>query len=298
MKDLTLDIPKGTYVIAVSGGVDSVVLLDLLTKHPDLNLVVAHFDHGIRQNSIEDRLLVQKLASGYRLPFVFDRAELGLGASEATARKYRYEFLESVRVASVANGVITAHHEDDVLETTILNILRGTNRKGMSSLRSRAQLVRPITHINKQDIYEYAKTNKLEWNEDLTNQDIMYKRNYVRHKILPRFNSTQRKQLVDIIKKSTEINNLIDAEVNDFLAKFSNKNELDRNAFIMLPHAVSLEIMASWLRKNGVTEFDRRILEVLTIGSKTLKPSRQIDVNVAYYLKINKDNLALINREC
>ncbi|QQS18837.1 hypothetical protein IPL68_02130 [Candidatus Saccharibacteria bacterium] len=89
---------------------------------------MAHFDHGIRPDSVEDRKLVQKLAKQYGLPFVYDRAELGAGASEAVAREARYAFLSRVKEAVGADAIITAHHEDDVLETIIINWLRGTKK--------------------------------------------------------------------------------------------------------------------------------------------------------------------------
>src|SRR4051812_28994279 len=102
-------VPAGRYVVAVSGGVDSMVLLDLLARQPDLQLTVAHLDHGIREDSIKDRQLVQQVAQTHGLPFVYNRVELGAGTSEAAARQARYEFLHQVRRNSLAQAIITAH---------------------------------------------------------------------------------------------------------------------------------------------------------------------------------------------
>src|SRR4051812_4288271 len=101
----------GKYVVAVSGGIDSVVLLDLLCANPALQLVVAHFDHGIREDSAEDAAFVAALATLQGLEFVTGTAQLGAAASEDTARKARYEFLENVRARHGAAGVVTAHHQ-------------------------------------------------------------------------------------------------------------------------------------------------------------------------------------------
>ena len=125
-----IPLAPGTYIVAVSGGVDSIVLLDLLANQEKAKLIVAHFDHGIRNDSRDDRMFVQDLAVRYELPFVYDVGNLGQGASEAKAREARYTFLRGVRQAAGARSIITAHHEDDVLETAILNIMRGTGRKG------------------------------------------------------------------------------------------------------------------------------------------------------------------------
>src|SRR5882724_1815869 len=134
-----LDIKPGRYVVATSGGVDSMALLHLLyqmSRDSDAGwwLTVAHFDHGIRSDSAEDRQLVQAIARQYGLPFVYDEGRLGPGASEATARQARYSFLHQVLGASGARAIMTAHHQDDVLETAIFNLIRGTGRKGLTSL--------------------------------------------------------------------------------------------------------------------------------------------------------------------
>src|SRR5690606_26701133 len=104
------------YIVAVSGGVDSVVLLDMLSKKTEHELIVAHFDHGIRPDSHEDAAFVQKLAQRYGHTFEMKREELGAYASEATARERRYAFLGALAKKHQA-AVMTAHHLDDLVET-------------------------------------------------------------------------------------------------------------------------------------------------------------------------------------
>src|SRR5690606_5271626 len=106
-----IKIRPGKYVVAVSGGVDSMVLLDLLRQKPKLELIVAHFDHGIRPDSAEDRKLVQRVAKHYDLPFVYAEGKLGPKASEALAREARYAFLRRVQAEQGAEAIITAHHQ-------------------------------------------------------------------------------------------------------------------------------------------------------------------------------------------
>ena len=136
MNNLDITVKPGRYVLAVSGGVDSMVLLNLLQQQPDVQLTIAHFDHGIRTDSADDRRLVQAAARFYGLPVVYHEGQLGADASEATARQARYEFLRTVRLVANAKAIITAHHQDDVLETAILNMLRGTGRRGNRSFKS------------------------------------------------------------------------------------------------------------------------------------------------------------------
>lgn len=289
----------GSYVIAVSGGVDSVALLHRLRTRtePALRLVVAHFDHGIRDDSEDDRWLVQGLAETYGLPFVYDRGRLGAGTSEATAREARYNFLRRVQRASNARAIITAHHQDDVLETAIINLIRGTGRKGLTALSSRHDLERPLLDIPKQDIIAYAKDQGLVWFEDSTNQNLDYLRNYVRHRIVPRFDVNSRQQLLSIINDSRQINHEIDTLLVNHLHGQSAGGRLDRSAFNQLPHSVAREVMAAWLRAHGVTNFDSRTLERLVVAAKTAPAGQQFDVLQGVRLQVLADHLALEHPE-
>ena len=293
-------------MVAVSGGVDSVVLLHLLVQkgqraegrgQSKYNFVVAHFDHGIREDSKRDRGLVQELAKKYNLPFVYDQGNLGPKASEATARDARYAFLNKIKDSVGAEAIITAHHQDDVIETAIINLLRGTNRKGLTSLQSRSGLIRPFLGFSKNEIIAYAKAHKLKWREDSTNQDTKYLRNHVRHDILPKFSEAQKAQLLKHISELIQTNKKIDnALVAQFLVQPS-VNELDRRWFIELPHAVAREVLASWLRQRGLTTVDKKKLEQLVIAAKTLTKGKRSDINARYYMLVEKDKLVLMERD-
>jgi tRNA(Ile)-lysidine synthase len=290
--------PKTTYVVAVSGGVDSVSLLDILvTQFADARLVVAHFDHGIRVDSAEDRKFVNDVARAYNLPFIFDNGNLGAGASEAKAREARYNFLRRVKDISDARAIVTAHHEDDVLETAILNLLRGTGRKGLSSLQSTSDIYRPLLDTSKANLQKYAAGNGLKWREDPSNQSQEYLRNYIRHTILPRFDADSRQKLKNLIEETRGKNVQIDAMIADQLHLQPATDTLDRHWFIMLPHAVAHEIIASWLRGRGIRDFDTKLLERLVIAAKTFAPGKLVDVDKTYQVKIAKDSLNLSSRK-
>ncbi len=286
----------GTYVIATSGGVDSMVLLDLLRRQPELNLIVAHLDHGIRHDSDLDRRLVQEISKQHNLKFIYDRANLG-EVSEATARKARYDFLHKIRKTANADAIVTAHHQDDLLETAVLNLLRGTGRRGLTSLKSTDVIKRPLLHLSKKQLIEYAKQNNLKWREDSTNQDVKYLRNYIRHKILPRFSPTDRKIMLGIIKSLHETNAAIDHDLANHLHMQPATDKLDRHWFIMLPHNVSREVMLTWLRRHEVEDISSRTLERLVAAAKTLSPGNQADVDKKYFLQIKKTELALSGRD-
>lgn len=282
----------GQYIVAVSGGVDSVVLLDLLTQLPGLKLTVAHFDHGIRPDSKADRLFVQSLAQAHRLPFSYDRAELGPGASEAIARQARYQFLNKVRRVTGARSIITAHHADDRLETAIINVLRGTGRRGLSALKSNQRIARPLLGYSKQQLRAYAQDQNLRWHEDSTNQDDRYLRNYIRHQILNKFSKHQRQQLTQHILVAQKLNQQLDNQLVNFLHLQPAAHNLDRDWFISLPHIVAREVLASWLREHDL-QFDSKTLERLVVATKTYPAGKRADVNQQAFIDIGKSSLAL-----
>lgn len=294
---MNIDWPAGRYVVAVSGGVDSVVLLHMLAQRPDVRLSVAHFDHGIRQDSAEDRRFVQALARQYGLPFVYQAGKLGSKASEAQARRARYEFLHQVRRSSGAAGLITAHHQDDVLETVILNLLRGTGRRGLSSLKSTDVIKRPLLQVPKNELLRYAKREGLEWHEDSTNLDEGYLRNYIRLRILPRFAKTDREALLQIAEKAAGSNQVLDRELANYLHLQPTRSTLSRSQFILLPHQVAREVMAAWLQANSGVELSKQLLERLVVAAKTARAGSRADVGAGYRLLVSRNYLALEHGE-
>lgn len=258
------------YIVAVSGGLDSVVLLDMLAslRHasPELDLVVAHVDHGIRPESGEDAAHVEGLARRYALPYELVRLGLGPGASEETARDARYAALEGVRTKHRADGVITAHHEDDLLETIVLNFQRGTGWRGLASLQSSQGRYRPLLPLSKVSLVRYAIDNNLSWKEDSTNDDVRYTRNYIRHGILPKLDTKSRKKLVALSEKQRELREQIEAEVVKTLSEVRDEVGISRHKLIMMPDSVALEVLRA--ATNGMHEpfHLRRLLHFAKTG--------------------------------
>lgn len=289
---MNVELPtEGRHILAVSGGVDSVALLHMLHKKPDLELIVAHFDHGIRPDSDDDRRFVQALAKVYSLPFVYEEGGLGSNASEAEARQARYEFLRRVTKAQKAKAIITAHHQDDVLETAIINLLRGTGRKGLTALQSRSDVVRPLLNVSKQELIDYAKRNNLEWREDVTNVDERYLRNYVRRQIVSRLDRRARAELVAIISDLSKTNK----ELDSLLAKYHKSKDaaLNKKEFVMLSHDLALEVMASWLRSQDIRNFESRTLERLVVAAKVASSGKTFPIVGDAQLEIGSDKLAV-----
>ncbi len=202
-------------ILAVSGGVDSMVMLDIFArkyasgdilqndKNPRGDIIVAHFDHGMRENSVEDAEFVRRKAAEYGLEFRLGKAQLGARASEATARKARYEFLQSI---DPLGTVFTAHHLDDLMESVVINCLRGTGWRGLAALDT-AGIRRPFLEterfyepLDKAAITEYAAKRGLSWREDQSNSSDEYLRNRIRHET-NNFPEEERRSGLDFEKK-------------------------------------------------------------------------------------------------
>ncbi len=289
---------KEVYIIAVSGGVDSVVLLDMIAvRKPETGTekplyIVAHFDHGIRSDSAEDAKFVESLAKSYGMAFTTKRANLGEGASEESARSARYEFLFEEMKKHNAQSVITAHHQDDVIETMIVNILRGTGPKGLIGF-TRSSILRPFIDKSKLEILEYAKQNKLKWREDSTNLDKTYLRNHVRQEIVPKLSAVQRFELIKIRENMINLYIEIDDQTKKLVVQSLEKSQLVRSRFVVLPYIVQRELMAVWLKINGL-ELDRKMVERAVLSVKTALPDKQINLNLKASLLIDKKTIALI----
>jgi tRNA(Ile)-lysidine synthetase-like protein len=293
---MRISVGAGTYVVAVSGGVDSIALLHVLaTNHnlPSTKFIVAHFDHGIRPDSHEDRKLVQDIARGHGLPFVHEKGNLGPGASEAKARQARYDFLQQVKDASGARAIITAHHEDDMLETAIHNLLRGSGRHGLPALQSHEHLLRPLLAYSKEHIRDYANIHKLQWHEDSTNQDIRLRRNYIRHKLMPNFSAGHRAQLRILLDQLRDINSELNGHLDVLLHTQPAVDMLDRRWFIALPHAVAKEVTHAWLKRHGVKNITKKSVERLVTNMKTGHPGQRFDIDGRHRLLAKRYILAL-----
>ncbi len=254
---MEVKLKPGKYILAVSGGVDSVVLLDLLSKQPELDLVVAHFDHGIRFDSDDDGEFVARLAKKYGLVFELGQARLGKNASEETARNARYQFLETARKKYQADDIVTAHHKDDLIETAFINILRGTGPRGLVSLADKDGMKRPLLGFRKKEILAYAQANKLHWREDKTNQEDKYLRNYLRRHVVNKLSSSQRDGLVENIEKVAKNREETEQIIATYSQYLLNGNQIDRQLFALLPVEVANEFVADWFRQKGLRDFDK-----------------------------------------
>jgi tRNA(Ile)-lysidine synthetase-like protein len=310
------------YVVAVSGGVDSVTLLDLLAKSKeqrvksnewqslyallgtDYSLVVAHFDHGIRKNSARDRQFVEALAKKYKLTFECAEGKLGPNASEAEARAARYKFLRRVQKKYQAEAIITAHHQDDVIETAILNLLRGTYRKGLSSLKSRPGILRPLIDVKKLTIVSFANRHGLHWREDPSNTDTKYLRNYVRYKLIPKLdvaNPDWRENFLSLIKRGGQLNRRIDQLLQPLAEDYAKPVEkgwvIKRQQLLNLPRPLAHELLLTIFKRGSpLLSLSASQLKKALLFCKTARPGARLQLNKQTQLRLDRANVLVLTK--
>ncbi|SKB52282.1 tRNA lysidine(34) synthetase TilS [Dyadobacter psychrophilus] len=187
-----LDLKKQPCLLTVSGGVDSVVMLHLFQK-AGFPAGVAHCNFGLREEESEgDEQFVKTLANASGFPFYSKRFNVKSFAKEKgistqmAARDLRYGWFEELRAGNNYSYIATAHHANDSLETTLLNLTRGTGLAGLHGISGiNNHLLRPLLFATKEQILAYAQENGLQWREDRSNDSDDYKRNLVRHKVIP-----------------------------------------------------------------------------------------------------------------
>jgi len=216
------------YLLAVSGGIDSMVLLEIFKQH-SLHFSVAHINYQLRGNdSDSDQELVEKFCLKHKIPFytkiVNTNSEKPNQVSlQMFAREIRYLFFQELKQNIHYDYLVTAHHFNDSLETFFINFSRASGLKGLSGIPKFKEnsFIRPLLDFSKQEIITFALEHNIQWNEDKSNAKDAYLRNKIRHKIIPELEKISLNKLENY-KNSISILN----ETSDFLEEiFNDKKE-------------------------------------------------------------------------
>ena len=308
-RDMTMQPqPAVAVILAVSGGLDSVMLLDIAVRRQRYcqragqaapRLVVAHVNHGIRPGSYHDALFVRRLAQQYGLSYREATLRLGSLASEAQAREGRYRFLRQV-AAEYGGRIATAHHRDDVIETMLINLRRGTGWRGLAPMLPEAAdthsytntsgelclpeggwpvastaVWRPLLQMSRREIAQYAARHQLVYREDETNASDEYLRNRIRHTfaVMPpedRQNITQ--QLWQLWQRQCQLRRAFDDEIARLLQLPQLAGlQIDRYMLLLAPEEVGVELLRELLLRQGervtIPQAQRALIAVKTLGT-------------------------------
>ena len=254
------------YLVGVSGGVDSRVLLQILLDTGFINLVICHLDHRLRGSDSErENRLIRQLATRLKLPLVQEKVQgwppkLSL---ETAARQARQQFFARTAKQIGASHVFLGHHADDQVETFLFNILRGAGSIGQAAMRTEARIsidetdlivVRPLLHVWKQEIREYAKKRRLKFSEDVTNAENKFTRNRIRNLLVP--------EIERILGRPFKSNLLrlcgIAADEAELLRQLTptwwELDELPVRDLRTLPVALQRRVIHEWLTRKGIDD--------------------------------------------
>ncbi len=214
-------------VVACSGGPDSTALL-ALAAHAGLAPVAVHVDHGLRPSGAAEAAVVEALARHLGVPCRAVRVEVRPGPNlEARARDVRYEALAREAAGVGATAILTGHSADDLAETVVLNLLRGSGTSGLAGIPARrGTIVRPLLDVRRADLHalavEVAAAAGVEPVVDPTNEDERFRRNWVRRTVLPLLGSGAERDLVPVIARQARVMaeeaDLLDALADELLA--------------------------------------------------------------------------------
>jgi len=241
----------GAVLLAVSGGVDSIVMADLfLRSRFGKNITVAHCNFHLRgEESDGDEVFVRSWAESNGIPFrKVDFDTVGYASSkgisvEMAARELRYSWFASLCEAEGFQAVAVAHNANDNAETLILNLLRGTGLKGICGMRDvsplpgsqSAKLIRPLLWASREDILEYAVSQGLKWREDSTNSDSAYKRNLIRNEVFPLFERVNPSFIETLNADMSRFSQARDV-ADDAVAGFIGGDKINVTALRGIPH--------------------------------------------------------------
>lgn len=240
-------------VLGVSGGVDSVVMLDMMANlsliYP-FELHIAHFNHNLRgDEATHDKEYVKKLAEEYNLPFhastgkVREYSEKNSVSIEEAARDLRYKFFERVVSTEKVEYLATAHTADDSVETFLINLFRGSGLTGLSGIPARRNfiknifVIRPLINFKKSDLIKYAKLRELRWREDSSNSESIYTRNKIRNTLIPFLEKEYNPNLVNILNRTSRLIQQADKYVVERV-----KENIDSVVFSSTENSINLKL--------------------------------------------------------
>jgi tRNA(Ile)-lysidine synthase len=259
----------GSILVAVSGGLDSMVLLNLLVriapKH-DLTLFIAHFNHQLRgEESDADESFVLKTAKRLRIPCKVGTADVaGIAKTEGisiemAARRTRHEFFAGAAHHFVTPNVALAHHGSDRVELFFLRLMRGTGAVGLSGMKWRSRspvdqsvtLVRPLLDLTRSDLESFAISQNIQYREDASNQSLDIPRNRIRHELIPLIKSNYQPAIETIVRRGIDIleaeSDLLHGLASDWLSE-----EQGRHDFSAIPLAIKRRVAEIQLHRLGI----------------------------------------------
>lgn len=252
--------PNSTIIIGLSGGPDSVFLLHFLhsiKEKYNLTLIAAHLNHGWRQESAHDEQFCKNLAAQFSINFVAQHAsEITItrkfsGSKEDLGRQLRRAFFARIAQEHTASTIALAHHQDDLVETFFIRLLRGASITGLASIRAHQDnYIRPLLCVTKQEILTYLHEHAIPYCTDLTNEHDVFLRNKIRKYLIPaaqQCDARAPKTMVNTIEQLQEVDDFLETLTQETYARIAPNNLLELEQLAQLHPYLQKRIIMHWL---------------------------------------------------
>ncbi|TMT01865.1 tRNA lysidine(34) synthetase TilS [Apilactobacillus kunkeei] len=258
---------EDSVVVAVSAGVDSMALLNLMMNLPNKKrprIIVAHVNHQLRAQSKEEEKYIRHFCQSHNVKIVVGNWEKQFHPNngiEMAARKYRYDFFSKVMKKNNSRILLTAHHANDQSETVLMRLIRGSFIKDMVGIKesrnfNQGRLIRPLLGFSKQELTQYMQALSVKWYEDDTNQKLDVTRNRIRHRLIP-FIESENSRGIEHINAFSQQLNLMKQQNDYFMAKIAKDISVDSitydlGEFSTLPKYVQVGLIDYLIAQNIV----------------------------------------------
>lgn len=293
--DLFAGLPdQPVIVIALSGGADSMLLAEWLAEwYPAEQLAVAHFDHGLREDSAADADFCRAWAEEKHIRFFGERWQTPL-ASEEKAREARRAFLFRIRDELQADAIALGSHADDQAETVFFRFLRGSGPAGLGGMRRfdrTTRLFRPLLGMSKAEILAALAARQVPFREDSTNTDLRYARNFLRHAVFPLLDErfpNFRQRLCAQAEVFRQTARFLRGSARDFLKQYpphtaTSIRTIDRTAFRALPAAIRAEVFRQLTTPRVPDAATTRRLVAFAVGARSGKRMHLFGITISVY---------------
>ncbi|MBR1413142.1 MAG: tRNA lysidine(34) synthetase TilS [Bacilli bacterium] len=281
-----------TVIVACSSGPDSMCLLNILLEYRNrkkINVICAHVNHNVRAQSKLEEEYIREFCKNNNVELEYMKIESYNNINfHADARNIRYQFLDKLVQKYKANYVMTAHHGDDLIETILMKIIRGSNLDGIAGIRletnkNNYKLVRPLIYVTKEDCIEYNNQNNIKYFIDESNKEDDYLRNRIRHHILPQLKKENEQIHTKFLEFSEELlitNEFINNHVKTIIPTIINNNKLDIDKFKTIDKIIQIRIIQYMLKDNydNTDKLNKKHLNAIIELIYDNKPNLSIDL--------------------
>ena len=291
------NIKNKKVIVGFSAGPDSTAMAFVLSKiasEYNLELVLAYFNHNWRKDEVQSEIeFSRNFASKINAEFYFETAPDDMPQNEEVARDLRYNFFENAMKKFKTDVVFLAHNKNDNIETLIYRVIKGTGVRGLCSIQEvRDNYYRPLLRITKEEILGFLNENNLEYKIDSSNEDIKYKRNLIRKKILPLFeeiNPSFINNIENLIRNANSTCQILDNELQKMSEAVIFDECIFRDEYLKFPQAQRYEFLNNFIGDNlkcrnykNIKKIDDFILN---------NTNSQISINKVLFLKIKKNKI-------